>query len=71
LPVRALDVLVDPFFGEANDLVVPTQGVSEAVGLTVEDAEVVPRTPAISHLTYFHDQAVRQRIAEWLPHGGA
>jgi hypothetical protein len=70
LPWRALDVLVDPFFGEANDLVVPTQGVSRAAGLTVKDVQVLPQTPAISHLTYFHDQAVRQRIAEWLPRAG-
>jgi hypothetical protein len=67
LPVRALNVLVDPFFGEGNDLVVPTNGVSQAPGLTVDDTLALPQTPAISHNVYFRDEAVRTRIADWLP----
>jgi len=67
LPVRALNVLVDPFFGEGNDLVVPTKGVSHAAGLTVDDTLVLPQTPAVSHTTYFQDEVVRTRIANWLP----
>jgi hypothetical protein len=67
LAVRALDVLADPFFREGNDLVVPTEGVRHAPGLTVEDGIVVPRTPAISHIAYFRDPAVRKQIDTWLP----
>jgi hypothetical protein len=67
LPVRALNVLVDPFFGEDNDLVVPTKGVSTAVGLTVEDTLVLPQTPAVAHTTYFRDEEVRAAVANWLP----
>jgi hypothetical protein len=67
LPVRALNVLVDPFFGEGNDLVVPTKGVSAAAGLTVDDALVLPQTPAVAHTTYFRDEEVRATVAGWLP----
>jgi len=67
LPVRALNVLVDPFFGEDNDLVVPTKGVSTAAGLTVEDTLVLPQTPAVAHTTYFRDEEVRAAVANWLP----
>ncbi len=67
LPVRALDALVDPFFGEGNDLVVPTEGISRAAGLTVEDVLTVPRSPAIAHVSYFGDATVREHIATWLP----
>jgi hypothetical protein len=66
LPVRALDALVDPFFGEGNDLVVPTMSVSRAAGLTVDDAVTVPRTPAIAHTSYFGNRTVRERIVSWL-----
>jgi hypothetical protein len=70
LPVRALNVLVDPFFGEGNDLVVPTNGVSEAPGFTVDDVLVVPHARAVVHTTYFRDEAVRTKIAQWLPPAG-
>jgi hypothetical protein len=67
LPIRALNVLVDPFFGESNDLVVPTGGVSAAAGLTADGALVLPQTPAVAHTTYFRDQVVRTAVADWLP----
>jgi hypothetical protein len=67
LPLRALDALVDPFFGEGNDLVVPTRGVSRAAGLTIGDVLAVRRTPAVSHVSYFGEPTVRERIADWLP----
>lgn len=67
LPVRALDALVDPFFAEGNDLVVPTTGVSQATGLTVAEVLTVPRKPPIAHSSYFRDASVRQRISAWLP----
>lgn len=69
-PVRALNVLVDPFFREGNDLVVPTSGVSEAPGFTVDDVLVSPHARAVVHTTYFRDGAVRTKIAQWLPPTG-
>jgi hypothetical protein len=67
VPLRALDVLVDAFFTEGNDLVVPTAGVSDALGLDVAERVTVPATPAINHNAYFRDEGVRRQIAQWLP----
>ncbi|GEA89336.1 esterase/lipase family protein [Cellulomonas cellasea] len=67
VPLRALDVLVDPFFGEGNDLVVPSQGVSTGMGAL--ESHVVPRAPSVTHTAYFRDPAVRRLVAGWLSGG--
>jgi hypothetical protein len=67
LPVPALDTLVDPFFGESNDLVVPTKGISQTTGQPLEDVLTVPRAPAISQLSYFGNSVVRECIAGCCP----
>lgn len=72
LAVRALNRLVDPFFGSGNDAVVPTDGVARgAGGYTVADPFVVPTTGAVIHTRYFHDPDVRRTLAAWLPGYGS
>jgi hypothetical protein len=70
LPLRALDLLVDSFFGEGNDLIVPTEGVSQVPGLRIDDVLRLPQRPAISHVNYFRDRTVRTQLAAWLPGDG-
>jgi hypothetical protein len=66
--VRALDLLVDPFFGAGNDTVVPTAGVHRgAGGYTVADPVIVPTASAVPHTRYFADADVRAALAGWLP----
>ena len=67
VPLRALDLMVDTFFGEANDLVVPTEGVSAIPGLKVEEAVAMPSMPALNHTGFFRDAQVRQQLSQWLP----
>jgi hypothetical protein len=67
LAVKALDLVVDPLFGAANDLVVPTQGVYRAGSYVVDEPFLVPAASAVSHTRFFRDAEVRRRLAAWLP----
>jgi hypothetical protein len=69
LAVRALDLVTDPLFGAANDLVVPTEGVYRAGAYSVDDPFVVPVRSAVSHTAFFRDAEVRRQLATWLPGG--
>lgn len=66
---RALDVAADDFFAGfldgRNDLVVPTEGVAEHQ--PVADTYPVPDALAVTHIGYFAERAVRDRLADWLP----
>jgi hypothetical protein len=66
LKLDALNVLVDKFFGAGNDLVVPTEGVSDAGSYRVADPYVVPKERGVTHTTYFRDAGVRQQVGQWL-----
>jgi hypothetical protein len=66
LAVKALDLLADPLFGTANDLVVPTEGVYRAGAYVVRDPFVVPSANAVAHTTFFRDAEVRNQLARWL-----
>ena len=67
LAVKALDLLADPLFGAANDLVVPTEGVYRAGAYVVREPFVVPGVNAVAHTTFFRDGEVRNQLARWLP----
>ncbi|GAA3385551.1 DUF7379 domain-containing protein [Cryptosporangium minutisporangium] len=67
LRLRALNAIVDPFFGTGNDLVVPTQGVFEAGDYRVTDPFVVQSPSAVVHTAFFSDVRVRAKLGEWLP----
>jgi hypothetical protein len=66
LAVKALDLLADPLFGAANDLVVPTVGVYQAGAYVVGKPFVVPSANAVAHTTFFRDAEVRAQLARWL-----
>lgn len=67
LAVKALNLLADPLFGAANDLVVPTEGVYQAGAYVVKEPFVVPGANAVAHTTFFRDAEVRTQLARWLP----
>ncbi|SHN35569.1 DUF7379 domain-containing protein [Cryptosporangium aurantiacum] len=67
LRFKALNALVDPFFGAGNDLVVPTQGVFEAGDYRVTAPFVVPLPNTVVHTAFFSDARVRAKLGEWLP----
>jgi hypothetical protein len=67
LAIRALDLVVDPLFGLANDLVVPTEGVYKAGSYLVDEPFVVPASSQVTHTTFFRDADVRARLSGWLP----
>ncbi|MFG1927993.1 hypothetical protein [Cryptosporangium sp. NPDC048952] len=67
LRLRALNAIVDPFFGAGNDLVVPTQGVYAAGEYRISDPFVVPTPSTVVHTAFFADARVRAKIGEWLP----
>ncbi|WP_344647541.1 DUF7379 domain-containing protein [Cryptosporangium japonicum] len=64
---KALNAIVDPFFGAGNDLVVPTRGVYEAGEYRVADPFVVPTPSTVVHTAFFADARVRAKLGEWLP----
>jgi hypothetical protein len=65
IPLRALDVLADTYFGAGNDLVVPSDGVA-LPGSTVWSSTPGAAGRAIHHSGYFQEAAVRHDIADWL-----
>ncbi|WP_157018325.1 DUF7379 domain-containing protein [Cryptosporangium arvum] len=67
LRLKALNAIVDPFFGAGNDLVVPTRGVYEAGEYRIADPFVVPAPSTVAHTAFFADARVRATIGEWLP----
>lgn len=56
------------FLGEANDLVVPTLGVSEVNGQTLSGTQVdaYPQSANVYHLDYFHQQGTWDAILRFL-----
>jgi hypothetical protein len=70
LRMKALNAIVDPFFGTGNDLVVPTEGVYSADGYRVSDPFVLPVPSTVAHTTFFADARVRAKLGEWLPGAG-
>jgi hypothetical protein len=65
LAQRSLDVITDAMFGAANDLVVPTAGMSNAGKFVVSDPYVVAG-PTVAHSGYFGDERVRTEIRRCL-----
>ncbi|GAB3890205.1 hypothetical protein GCM10029964_061340 [Kibdelosporangium lantanae] len=61
-----LNTIVDRLFKEANDLVVPTDGMSRAGSFQVADPYLVARERAVAHTTYFGSGDVRDEIARRL-----
>jgi len=57
------------FLGEANDLVVPTLGVSDVNGQTLPSAQVdaYPRSANVYHTDYFYQQGTWDSIVGFLP----
>jgi len=70
LRMKALNAIVDPFFGTGNDLVVPTEGVYAAGDYRVTDPFLVPTPSAVAHTAFFADATVRAKLGEWLPGAG-
>jgi hypothetical protein len=64
LAVRTLNTLADKVFGAANDLVVPTLGMSSAGKFIVEKPFRAEST--ISHSGYFDNPGVRQELTRCL-----
>lgn len=58
-----LDLMVDAFFGSANDLIVPTAGVATAGLFRVADSHTVPVARAVTHNGFFQDSFVLERLA--------
>jgi hypothetical protein len=65
LAQRTLDKIVDAFFGDANDMVVPTKGMSNAGRFVVADPYVVTG-PTVAHSGYFGDKRARAEIQRCL-----
>jgi hypothetical protein len=57
------------FLGEANDLVVPTLGVSDVNGLTLPGTQVdaYPQSANVYHTDYFYQQGTWDSILSFLP----
>jgi hypothetical protein len=74
IAAKAADAVVDDFFKEPNDLVVPTKGCSEgslsAVGFPVAPTRLIRLSGEIHHCNYFEQTAVHGKLAEWLAGAG-
>jgi pimeloyl-ACP methyl ester carboxylesterase len=57
------------FLGEANDLIVPTLGVSEVNGQTLPGGQIdaYPQSANVYHLDYFYQQGTWDSILEFMP----
>ncbi|MGA4545733.1 hypothetical protein ACPA54_37675 [Uniformispora flossi] len=71
--LRAADLLMDAVFPEANDLVVPTEGVVDmtpgsAAGFPIPADRFVhfPAPRAVWHCTLFGEPETRAKLVEWL-----
>ena len=67
---QAGDKLVDHFFGEANDGVVPTEGgfqiTKDGTGWSIPTYRYYDVSSGINHSSFFKDPAVSQQLLEWL-----
>jgi pimeloyl-ACP methyl ester carboxylesterase len=70
LAAKAADVVIDGFFEEPNDMVVPTKGCSqgslEAAGFPIVANRLKVLSGPIHHCNYFQQPDVHQKLAEWL-----
>jgi pimeloyl-ACP methyl ester carboxylesterase len=74
IAAKAADAVVDDFFKEPNDHVVPTKGCSEgslsAVGFPIAPARLIRLGGEVHHCNYFEQTAVHGKLAEWLTGAG-
>lgn len=70
LMLGAADTVVDRFFDEANDLVVPTLGCSEgpiaAKGFPIPANHLVKLSGATHHCNLFENATVQRQLSAWL-----
>jgi pimeloyl-ACP methyl ester carboxylesterase len=70
LAAKAADVVIDGFFKEENDMVVPTLGCSqgslESVGFPIGQERLKVLGGPIHHCNYFQQPEVRQQLTKWL-----
>ena len=70
LLLKGGDLVVEQFFSEPNDLVVPTLGCSQgeydAVGFPVPAGNLLPLEGTVNHCTYFEDGTVQSALRDWL-----
>jgi hypothetical protein len=79
LAAKAADAVVDGFFAEPNDMVVPTKGCSEgssvAAGFPIAPERLIRLGGQVHHCNFFEQKAVHDKLAEWLigsaAHAGA
>jgi pimeloyl-ACP methyl ester carboxylesterase len=64
------DKAVDSFFGEPNDMVVPTKGCSEgpltSSGFPIPRERLLSLSGQVHHCNMFEQKAVHEKFAEWL-----
>ena len=70
LIARAGDGAVDGFFGEANDMVVPTKGCSEGLltssGFPIPAARLLRLDGTAHHCNLFEQKDVHEKLGKWL-----
>lgn len=70
LAAKAADLVIDGFFEQANDMVVPTSGCSEgstaAAGFPIVASRLKVLGGPIHHCNYFQQPEVHQKLSEWL-----
>lgn len=70
LAAKAADAVVDTFFEEPNDMVVPTKGCSEgssvAVGFPISPERLMRLGGQVHHCNFFEQRTVHDKLAEWL-----
>jgi pimeloyl-ACP methyl ester carboxylesterase len=70
IAAKAADVVIDGFFKEANDMVVPTLGCSqgslEAAGFPIVPSRLKVLKGSVHHCNYFEQAEVHKQLKEWL-----
>lgn len=70
LAAKAADVVIDGFFDQPNDMVVPTKGCSEgsltAAGFPIVGTRLKVLEGPIHHCNYFQQPEVHKKLTEWL-----
>jgi pimeloyl-ACP methyl ester carboxylesterase len=70
LLLKGGDLVVEEFFSEPNDLVVPTLGCSQgqfdAAGFPVAPGNLLALEGMVNHCTYFEDDEVQSALRNWL-----
>jgi pimeloyl-ACP methyl ester carboxylesterase len=70
LAAKAADAVVDDFFKEPNDMVVPTKGCSEgsleSAGFPIAAERLICLSGPVHHCNFFEQKTVHKKLAEWL-----